>query len=371
MAYKLSVPARANLLGNPTDGNEGDFATISAAINMRARARIQPSADIIFEQSTPQARIEKYSRSNSRLPYTGGNDLLKGAFNRLLAYSPELQQAIKTHGFHISVETDVPRQSGLGGSSLFVLLMLAGLRELYALDRRQHNDYVLAEITQRVESLELGITCGYADRYVPLFGGLAYIDYRGKLEQQDLDEEPYATYERLDAWSNSLSLVAATTGVQHESGDVHGKMRPRYLEEYQQWQKTGGEPQPLVSLMQQTGQTAWKGKIALLKNDIRTFGALMNRNHTLVDEMMHLCGFPDGAGWVNNLLIRTAMKNGALGAKLTGAGDGGSVFALVEPGEEEKVIGVWRSMVESQQLRDCNLFTMGIVHQGLIITEED
>ena len=134
-------------------------------------------------------------------------------------------------GVRIATWTDVPRQSGLGGSSLFVLLCLAGLREFYDLDRQVHNDYLLAELTQRVEAKDLGITCGFADRYVPLFGGVAYLDYRGKLHHKPLGQEPYVTYERLDAYVDDLPLVLASTGVIRDSGDVHGAMRPRYLEE--------------------------------------------------------------------------------------------------------------------------------------------
>ena len=52
----------------------------------------------------------------------------------------------------------------------------------------------------------------------------------------------------------------------------------------------------------------------------------MNQNHRLVNDMMTYCGFSDGTGWADNLCIETALKNGALGAKLTGAGGGGSVF---------------------------------------------
>ena len=371
MTFTLTLPARANLLGNPSDGNEGDFATISAAIELRAWARIQPAADFTFAQSDAQAvPPETYSRSSLPLPYTGSHDLLKGALNRLHAYSPELRQKIVTHGFHICVGTEVPRQSGLGGSSLFVLLMLAGLRQLYCLDRHLHNDYILSETAQRVEALELGITCGYADRYVPLFGGLAYIDYRDKLDQRPLGEEPYATYERLDDRIGSLSLVAATTGVQRESGDVHGRMRPRYLEEYHTWLRNGGELPPMVRLMRQVGETAWQGKIALLNDDRRAFGALMNRNHALVDEMMTLCGFADGAGRVNNLFIQTALQHGALGAKLTGAGGGGSVFALASTGEEGKIINAWSDAAKKHALTDCRIFPMEIATQGLNISEE-
>ena len=111
----------------------------------------------------------------------------------------------------------MPFQSVLGGSSLFVLLTLADLREFYDLDRRILNDYVVAELAQRVEAEELGITCGFADRYVPLFGGIAYIDYRGKLEQGEIGEEPYATYERLGGMVQELPLVMASTGLEGDS----------------------------------------------------------------------------------------------------------------------------------------------------------
>ena len=49
MRYQLSIPARINILGNPGDANEGDFATISAAINIFAGALVEPSENIILE----------------------------------------------------------------------------------------------------------------------------------------------------------------------------------------------------------------------------------------------------------------------------------------------------------------------------------
>ena len=96
----------------------------------------------------------------------------------------------------------------------------------------------------------------------------------------------------------------------------------------------------------------------------------MNRNHTLVDEMMSRCGFADGAGWANNLFIQTALQSGALGAKLTGAGGGGSVFALAPPGEEEKIIRAWSETAEKRHLTGCRIFPLQIALQGLTIVTE-
>lgn len=375
MGYRLTIPARINILGNPSDANEGDFATISAAVDVRAGGLVEPDTDLVLEalertdgQFLTACRLE-FGRDESALPYDGQLDLLKGSFNRLHQYSAEFRVKFAQRGIRIATWTDVPRQSGLGGSSLFVLLALAGMREFYDLNRQVHNDYVLAELTQRVEARELGITCGFADRYVPLFGGIAYLDYRGKLHHADIHQEPYVTYERLDPWIDDLPLVAISTGIERDSGDVHGRMRPRYLDEHDEWVLRGGEPPPMVRFMRGAWNTAWQGKMALLSGDLETFGALMNHNHRLVNEMMAYCCFEDGAGWANNLLIETALSGGALGAKLTGAGAGGSVFALVRPGQEGRLMERWRQVAAESNLTAARIYRPHIARRGLAVEE--
>ena len=373
MSYELTIPARINILGNPSDGVEGDHCTISAAVELRAGAWIDTSERVVLEQLERDGRggfRTADSISMESVPpyaYDGRLDLLKAAINRLYAYSPELRGKWADFRPRIGTWTDVPRQSGLGGSTLFVLLTLAGLRQLYDLDRFTHNDYLLSEMAQRVEAKELGITCGFADRYVPLFGGLAYLDYRGKLFHKPIGEEPYATYEKLDAWIGRLSLVIAHTGVVRDSGDVHGKMRACYLKEYDQ-HVNGGAPKPfMVQIMEEIGSTAWRGKIALLENDLERFGRLMTENHNLVNRMMEYCGFTEGAGRANNLLIDAAMSNGALGAKLTGAGGGGSVFALVRPGDETRVADSILSAARRDGLDGATVFVTQPTERGLTI----
>ena len=124
---------------------------------------------------------------------------------------------------------------------------------------------------------------------------------------------------------------------------------------------------PMVSFMSGAWDCAWRGKIALLAGDLPKFGQLMDENHQLVDKMMRYCGFEDGAGWANNLFIHTAKENGALGAKLTGAGGGGSVFALVNPGEEDKLIAAWQETASKNHLPNAQVYPLTVSPQGLIV----
>lgn len=367
MRTRLIIPARINILGNPSDGAEGDHATVSAAIDRYAGATVEPADELILEATSRAGEVLSRQTFSGPppYPYDGELDLLKGAINRLHGHSGELRQKMaEVGGVRLAAWTEVPRQSGLGGSSLLVLLALAGLRARYELDPRTHNDYLLAELAQRVEALELGITCGYADRYVPLFGGLAYLDYRGKLHQRPLNQEPYVTYERLDRWVPDLPLVIAHTGVVRDSGDVHRVMRARYLEDHEAHVR-GGQVPFMVEIMERIGATAWRGKIALLRGDWAAFGELMNENHRLVDRMMRHCELEGGAGEANNRLIEGALAAGALGAKLTGAGGGGSVFALTEPGREDELVEALRGVAAEAGLVKASVWRARVDHHGL------
>jgi mevalonate kinase len=105
--------------------------------------------------------------------------------------------------------------------------------------------------------------------------------------------------------------VLATTGVQHSSGAVHSPIRERWL---------AGDPE-VVAGYERVGEIARAGKRAFLAGDFARLGALMNENHALQR------GF-GGSGESNERLIRAALTGGALGAKLAGAGHGGTIVAL-------------------------------------------
>jgi len=358
---EVSLPARINIVGSPTDAVEGAYATVSAAVEIYGGARIQPGDGLTFRRADGSER----TYAGGYIEQTQGFAIEEAAVNALLRHCPELQSKLPACGFEVATWTDVPSSSGIAGSSVLLLAVLAALRAHYGLDPVAMNDYVLAEIAQRAEEHDMGVVCGFADRYVPLFGDIAYLSYHGKLWHAALGEEPFVTYEKLGDYSPPLIFCVATTGVQRDSGAVHAPMRERYLAE-----RRIGSGQ-LLGLSRAIGETAWRGKIALLAGDLEGFGRLIDRNQELVDEMMRLCGYEAGAGKEVGLLVQAARAAGALGAKLTGAGGGGAVFALPRPGEEERLAEALRRAADTGGLSMSEVFVVPVARRGLRVEHSE
>ena len=153
-----------------------------------------------------------------------------------------------------------------------------------------------------------------------VFGGLNYMDFRDKYST--LPQEPttpYATIEPLDRFVSELPLVLAHTGVKHHSGTVHKSIRERWME---------GEPAVIEGYLE-IARLARAAKRVLLARDWDALADLMNRNHAVQRDL-------GGSGESNERLIAAALAGGADGAKLAGAGGGGTILALTH--EPERTI---------------------------------
>jgi galactokinase/mevalonate kinase-like predicted kinase len=373
----VTVPARINILGNPTDGNEGDFYTISAAINIYGGAIVEPAKRLTFRYVAGPASKKVLTWSAAprpaelRVRKDDSFSIFAATLRGLMKFHPPARALLDERPVCASLWTKVPRQSGLGGSSVLVLALLNALRAYYGLDRAALHDYALAELTQRIEEREMGVTCGYADRYVPQLGGLAYIDYRDKLHHRPIGREPLATYERLDPLAQPPRFIIGFSGIRRESGDVHSVMRGRYLADWERQQRRPAFTSTILERFEQIGETARGGKVCLLRGDLAGFGRLMNRNHALMNAIMRDCGFAAGAGELNNRLIKAALQAGALGAKLSGAGGGGSVLILPEPGGARRVLAGLRAEARRGHMRRAKFFTVRVVRHGPRVTIEE
>jgi galactokinase/mevalonate kinase-like predicted kinase len=289
-----SAPGRAGIIGNPSDMYGG--SVLSCSVDMRARVTLTSDSMLILQTGQEQCRIA--GRDDLR-PQGDRFDLARAVLEYL---------RLPSLSCRIEYETEIPMRSGLAGSTALVVALL---HALLVWQNEQPSRYHLAERARYVELHYLKVVCGYQDAYMCTFGGLNYMDFRGKQFYRQEEAELFAAVEPLASYVSGLPFVLASTGVQHASGTVHRPIRERWLE---------GELE-VVQAYERMTEIARAGKKALLFGDWPLFGRLMNENHAIQRDL-------GGSGESNERLIAAALAAGARGAKLAGAGDGGTIIAL-------------------------------------------
>ena len=291
---QASAPARAGVIGNPTDGYGGSL--ISCTLGCRANVRLSEAErlELDFEGEQTVIGDERDLRLDG------------GVFD--IAKSVIRYMRIADQRFRLEGTSKIPLRSGLAGSTAMLAAVYGAVCKFLG---KECSRYECAETIRYIELNYMDIQCGYQDQYMTVFGGLNYIDFRTKEIYRDPDEEVYATVEPLADFVDELPFVTVHTGVQRISGSVLRPVRERWLD---------GDP-VVVEGYGEIGELARAGKKALLGKDWETLGALMNRNHEIQQEL-------GASGEVNDRYIELARSSGALGAKLAGAGGGGTIIAL-------------------------------------------
>ncbi len=109
-----------------------------------------------------------------------------------------------------------------------------------------------------------------------------------------------------------LLLAIADTGIESPTKEVVGDLRQRYE----------ADPDRYLPLFDGVTEIVHSARKAIESGDMDRLGELMDANHTLLQEMGVSCPELDR-------LVVAARDGGALGAKLSGAGRGGNMIALV------------------------------------------
>ena len=269
MIRQASAPGRCGLLGNPSDIYGG--AVLACSLGLRATCRLVPSeCDEPPEDPTLWDAARSYARLDGPV--------------------------------RVEWRTDVPRSSGLAGSTaLLAATMLAAGGDA-------SNPLQFALDVRRAERVGAGIVCGWQDAVMAVHGGLALLDFAGYTP--DAPDPSHAVVTPLDA---PLPFLLITTGVERLSGSVHGPVVARWR---------AGDPEVRAAVAE-IGELARPGAEALASGEYAALGRLMARNHALVAGL-------GGSGEPVDRLIALCLRHGARGAKLAGAGLGGTVVALTE-----------------------------------------
>ena len=268
MKVTYSAPGRAGIIGNPSDMYGG--CVISCSVPVRNRCTIEEND----EWSLP-ADTRLWDAAVKRFPVEGK--------------------------FKVTWETDVPRSSGLSGSTALLSATLACVLTIRG-EELPHDLREFAELVRDIELREAGIVCGYQDAYMCVLGGLSFLDFHGK---HPIDSGPLGTLEPAELPGEFLLV---TTGVERLSGSVHGPIRDRWL--------SGDE-----TVRENMRELANLARIINIDRNIKVLAEAMTRNYRIIQKL-------GGSGHDIDRLVQECLSNGALSAKLAGAGMGGTVIAL-------------------------------------------
>ncbi len=305
---ETSSPGRGGIIGNPSDIYGG--TVVSCTIPFRAHARVEPSSQFEFDIGGQYAVLQGPDPFAPDDHYWF-HQLPKAVMRYLLSDDfPWREQIDPARTFKLTADSDVPRQAGCSGSTTILVSILAAILEFFEVHLPRHE---LAEQAHNIEHHVMKVACGYQDQYMTIFGGLNCVDLRDKAAEQTDGQAPYASVEALTDLVPELPFVLAHTGVKRASNSVHSEQRRRY---------ENGDPEVIAGFAR-VGELGRLGKRALLRGDWAELGRLMNANHEITRELK-------GSGEHNEALIKAALDHGALGAKLSGAGRGGTIIALHE-----------------------------------------
>ncbi len=357
----VQAPSRINII-NPLDAVEGDFWMPSVAIN---GLKNPLSVFLYIKEVSGESRLKVFNvkklidqyhfelKSEETLPkyrkqikakFKGQNKLIYASIYRFFKMSSYFERTFLNSNIEIGLITTIPEKSGLGGSAAIIIAFLFGLANHYGLYNNIEilkesefpiNKDIIAEMATKIEHEDLKITAGYGDRYVISRGGLSFCSYYGKLYHRDIGKEPLAIYDRIDEVYelNNIPIIICYSGVHHESGDVHKKLRKMYLQNNEIFLRSYKE----------LAEIAWKSRFAIMRCDWIELGKYFRENTRIMNSVMKEAGFKYGIGLANNILIEIVEEHpDVYAAKLTGAGGGGSIFALVNPNKIKEVINYWR-----------------------------
>lgn len=225
----------------------------------------------------------------------------------------EVLNEFKVKGIEITSVADIPAGTGLGSSSSFTVGLL---HSLYSYHGKFVSKEKLASKACVVEIEKLGEPIGKQDQYAAAYGGLNYISFQsnGKVFVEPIIMKA-ETYNRLE---NNLLMFY--------TGDV--RSASKILAEQN---KNMNDQVKFDNLVQMTDLTK-EMKKALEANQLDSFGEILHESWLLKQSL---------ASGISNQVINDyyelALKNGAKGGKLLGAGGGGFLLFYCEEEEQGKL----------------------------------
>jgi D-glycero-alpha-D-manno-heptose-7-phosphate kinase len=248
-------------------------------------------------------------------------------------------------GIHIDIESGSPPRSALGGSSVAAVALIAAISKVLEqmAGTPPPTRPATALLAHAIEESAAGVPCGVQDHLSAVYGGVNRWEWPGNIETPPFKRETLIAENSTAGFGNCL--LVAYCGVPHESKDINGtwirkfisgRTRPQWIE--------------ITECSRRFGD-------ALKDKDIPGAVTAMNREMAIRKEMT-----PAVLDSLGDSLVEAATTTGC-GARITGAGGGGCIWALGQPDQIEHLRPVWEGILPQRQearLLDCGIDTRGV-----------
>jgi galactokinase len=331
-----SAPGRVNLIGEHTDYNDG--FVLPAAINKRMYAAVAKREDQLISiyaadyDSTIHTSIEAL---NGREREHWAN-YPKGVLGILA------RAGHKVAGLNLCLKGDVPQSAGLSSSAALEVATAFAAKELFHF---KIDSLSVARYCQAAEHEFVGVKCGIMDQFVAVHGKK---DHALFLDCRSLGFE-------LLEFPGGVSLVICDTGVKRElAGSEYNKRR----EECQVGVKELSLVLPGIQALRDVKPASFlehenllnlttrkrcrhvinenrrvlEAAADLRRNDLSDFGKLMYQSHLSLKN-----NYEVSCQELDSVVDIAASTEGVFGARMTGAGFGGSAVCLVAKESVEKL----------------------------------
>jgi D-glycero-alpha-D-manno-heptose-7-phosphate kinase len=208
---------------------------------------------------------------------------------------------LRTPQIEITILADIPAGTGLGSSGSFTTSLLLALN---AHRRHPIKAKDLADLACHIEIDRLGEPIGKQDQYIAAFGGLTCFTFH---QDDSVSVEPLKVgVETMFNLEDNLLLFF--TGF---SRSASGILKDQHV-------KSQNDDEEMLKNLHFVKNLGYRSREALESGDVQKFGQLMHE-HWMHKKLR--------SGGMSNPQIdeyyETALKNGATGGKLVGAGGGG------------------------------------------------
>jgi galactokinase len=275
-----SAPGRANLLGEHVDHQGG--TVLPVAINLRTHVRYTPGDawEITSKNHEPDGDWRRY--------VDGVLEVLR-------------EEGIPTQPGRLEIASSVPEGKGLASSAALEVAVAGAVTDLPALE--------VARLCQRAEREKVGVPCGFMDQAVSACA------LGGNVFALDCSDQ---TFFHL-AFPHAV-LLLVDPELPRGVGDTP------YAERMEEARTPGTDAHRHV--MEEMARVE-EGIRRLDKGDLPGFGRLMTESHASLRDL-YRCSHPV----LDSIVDDIVRVPGIFGARMTGAGWGGCVIALTEPGME-------------------------------------